>query len=63
MNLIACKGDLNERRKHCIQMAFDCLDKDNSGGAVDEMIEAYNFEKDLKLQLATNQSIKLPENS
>ena len=45
--LIACKGDLSERRKSCIKMAFDCLDKDRSGEiTVDEMIEAYNFEKD-----------------
>ena len=55
--LIACKGDLSERRKRCIRMAFDCLDKDKSGEiTVDEMIAAYNFEKDPEVA-AGNKSV------
>ena len=40
--LVACKGDLNERRKKCVKMAFDSLDADGSGEVtVDEMMQAY----------------------
>lgn len=45
--LILCKGDLSDRRKKIIRLAFDCLDKDGSGEiTVDEMVEAYDFQKD-----------------
>jgi hypothetical protein len=42
--LIGIKGDLNERRRSFVQMAFDILDVDRSGEiSIDEMMSKYDF--------------------
>ena len=42
--LIGLKGDLNEKRRQLIRMAFNCLDKDGSGEiSTEELSEAYDF--------------------
>ena len=39
------KGDLNDRRKEMVRMAFDILDKDGSGEiTLDEIAEVYNVD-------------------
>lgn len=41
--LIGIRGDLNDRRKKLVRMAFDRLDKDKSGSVtVDELMEVYD---------------------
>ena len=40
------KGELNERRKRMVAMAFNLLDRDGSGTlTVDELMEVYDFSK------------------
>ena len=56
--LVACRGDLNDRRKKMVKMAFDILDKDRSGVVtVDEMMEAYDFTKNPEV-IAGKKSLK-----
>ena len=48
---IGIKGDLNERRKNLIKMAFDTLDTDGSGYiTVDEMNEKYDVSHNPEVQ-------------
>eukprot|EP01039_Chlorochromonas_danica_P004573 gene4573-5013_t len=43
--LIGVRGDLNDRRRLMVQMAFNILDTDRSGFiTVDEIMERYNFQ-------------------
>jgi len=42
--LVGIRGELNERRKNLVRMAFDILDSDGSGFiTVDEIMEKYDF--------------------
>ena len=42
--LVALKGDMNERRKSIVHLAFNCMDKDGTGEiTADELADAYDF--------------------
>ena len=42
--LVGIKGDMNERRRNIVRMAFDILDTDGSGNiSIDEMCAVYDF--------------------
>jgi calcyphosin len=42
--LVGIKGDLNERRKRLVRMAFEILDKDGSGVVhIEELLEVYDI--------------------
>merc|ERR1711916_161679 len=49
--LVGIRGELNERRKKMIHLAFDILDKDGSGFVtIDEIADVYDVSRDPEVE-------------
>jgi Ca2+-binding EF-hand superfamily protein len=45
--LVAIRGEMNDRRKKCVRMAFNILDTDGSGEVTaDDLVDKYDFSSD-----------------